>query len=178
MKKPYLLTLVLLFLSFSLSAQNDNNSEGFRDDTSKVTSEPLVIINGEISSTGVKWLDPNSIESISILKDRPATEVYGEAGRNGVILVTIKDKLRSYTNTDRLEDISSQQGTFRGDPFSKALVIINGEVSSTGLKWINPDKIKSISVLKDKSATAVFGEAGKNGVIIVTADDLPATLLR
>ena len=33
-------------------------------------------------------LDPNSIESISILKGLSATTLYGSAGRNGVILVT------------------------------------------------------------------------------------------
>ena len=35
-------------------------------------------------------LDPNSIESISILKGLSATTLYGSAGRNGVILVTTK----------------------------------------------------------------------------------------
>ncbi len=36
-------------------------------------------------------LDPNNIESISILKGLSATVLYGEAGRNGVILVTTKN---------------------------------------------------------------------------------------
>ena len=35
-------------------------------------------------------LDPNNIENISILKGLSATTLYGEAGRNGVILVTTK----------------------------------------------------------------------------------------
>ena len=35
-------------------------------------------------------LDPNSIESISVLKGLSATTLYGSAGRNGVILVTTK----------------------------------------------------------------------------------------
>lgn len=35
-------------------------------------------------------MDPNSIESISILKGLSATTLYGSAGRNGVILVTTK----------------------------------------------------------------------------------------
>lgn len=35
-------------------------------------------------------LDPNSIESISILKGLSATTLYGSAGRNGVVLVTTK----------------------------------------------------------------------------------------
>ena len=35
------------------------------------------------------------------------------------------------------------------------------------LSKLVPDHIKSISVLKDKSAQAVYGDKGKNGVIIV-----------
>jgi TonB-linked SusC/RagA family outer membrane protein len=36
-------------------------------------------------------LDPNNIESISILKGLSATTIYGEYGRNGVILITTKN---------------------------------------------------------------------------------------
>jgi TonB-linked SusC/RagA family outer membrane protein len=35
-------------------------------------------------------IDPNNIESVSILKGLAATTLYGEAGRNGVILITTK----------------------------------------------------------------------------------------
>ena len=35
-------------------------------------------------------LDPNNIESISVLKGFSATVLYGEQGRNGVILITTK----------------------------------------------------------------------------------------
>jgi TonB family protein len=48
------------------------------------------------------------------------------------------------------------------------LIIIDGVVNENGLKNINPNQISTISVLKNKSATAVFGEKGENGVIIVT----------
>ncbi|WP_192347265.1 Spy/CpxP family protein refolding chaperone [Algoriphagus sp. Y33] len=43
----------------------------------------------------------------------------------------------------------------------------NGMEQVKELKDINPEDIKSIEVLKDKSATDVFGEKGKNGVIII-----------
>lgn len=51
-------------------------------------SKPLIIVDGverEWSS-----LDPNEVESISVLKDASATAVYGAQGANGVILVTTK----------------------------------------------------------------------------------------
>ncbi|WP_294553371.1 M56 family metallopeptidase [uncultured Bacteroides sp.] len=50
------------------------------------------------------------------------------------------------------------------------LVIIDGKeaLEKDALSKITPDRIKSFSILKDKSATAVYGEKGKNGVIVVT----------
>jgi len=48
------------------------------------------------------------------------------------------------------------------------LIVIDGFPSSTGLETINPDDVESISVLKDASATSLYGSRAANGVIIVT----------
>lgn len=42
------------------------------------------------------------------------------------------------------------------------------KINATNMKNINPDDIESIEVLKNKSATDIFGEDGANGVIIIT----------
>jgi TonB-linked SusC/RagA family outer membrane protein len=46
---------------------------------------PLVIVDGIVSS--LDYLDPNSIESITVLKDAASTSIYGVRGANGVIVV-------------------------------------------------------------------------------------------
>src|SRR6056297_347172 len=51
-------------------------------------SQPLMIVDGVERS--FMQLDPNEIESISVLKDASATAVYGVRGANGVIIVTTK----------------------------------------------------------------------------------------
>jgi len=49
------------------------------------------------------------------------------------------------------------------------LVVIDGIVGqSVGLDMINPQDIESIDILKDASATAIYGARGGNGVILVT----------
>ena len=54
---------------------------------------PLYILNGkEISGTEMKKLDPNNIQSINVLKDKSATEKYGDKGANGVIEITLKEQ--------------------------------------------------------------------------------------
>ena len=44
----------------------------------------------------------------------------------------------------------------------------DGETSSSPLSTIDPNDIESIDVLKDASATAIYGSRGSNGVIIIT----------
>ena len=50
---------------------------------------------GQTSSSRFLDLDPNNIESISVLKGLAATVTYGDQGRNGVILVTTKGGSKS-----------------------------------------------------------------------------------
>lgn len=51
--------------------------------------EPLWVIDGVVGASSAD-LNPNDIESISILKDGSATALYGSRGANGVIQVTTK----------------------------------------------------------------------------------------
>ena len=53
------------------------------------TQEPLVMVDG-IETSNYNNIDPNEIESLSILKDASSTAVYGVRGANGVILITTK----------------------------------------------------------------------------------------
>ena len=53
---------------------------------------PLCIIDGkEVDIKVMKALDPGAIQSISVLKDKAATEIYGDKGKNGVLVITLKD---------------------------------------------------------------------------------------
>ncbi len=52
----------------------------------------LYIVDGVIESKKVlNTLDPKSIESINVLKGQSATALYGEKGKNGVIIITTKN---------------------------------------------------------------------------------------
>jgi TonB-linked SusC/RagA family outer membrane protein len=56
------------------------------------TASPLILIDGvESSSTTLARLQPDDIQSFSILKDAAAAALYGARGANGVIMVTTKE---------------------------------------------------------------------------------------
>ncbi len=49
------------------------------------------------------------------------------------------------------------------------LFVVDGiPLTTGGIEYLNPNDIESIDVLKDASATAIFGSRGANGVVIVT----------
>jgi len=62
----------------------------------KDAEKPLVVMDGKaVSFEKLNEIDPNSIETINIVKDASATVLYGEKGKNGVILLTTKKKWKS-----------------------------------------------------------------------------------
>jgi TonB family protein len=75
---------------------------------------------------------------------------------------------------DKKEDVRLNGGIKIHDPKgimnSNPLYILDGkEITKEQLeKAITPEEIDNISVLKNESATAVYGEKGKNGVVIIT----------
>lgn len=54
-------------------------------------TEPLFVIDGvPMGNSSFRSINPNDIESITVLKDAGATSIYGNRGANGVIVVTTK----------------------------------------------------------------------------------------
>jgi TonB-dependent SusC/RagA subfamily outer membrane receptor len=60
---------------------------------------PLYVINGvpvqKNTNNPVQNINPNEIESISILKDKSAVSLYGKEGEDGVVLITTKSGISS-----------------------------------------------------------------------------------
>ncbi len=58
----------------------------------KSSAAPLMIVNGkEITKDLFSKISPDQIESISVFKEGAALKTYGERGKNGVIVVTLKN---------------------------------------------------------------------------------------
>nr|WP_298997578.1 TonB-dependent receptor [uncultured Allomuricauda sp.] len=84
-------------------------------------SQPLIVIDGvpitdtesslnQGGNTGINplsFVNPNDIESLTVLKDAGATSIYGSRGANGVILITTKKGRRGEKTTVTL-DVNTQ----------------------------------------------------------------------
>lgn len=54
------------------------------------STSPLIVLDGSVYNGSLSSLNPNDMESISMLKDASASSLYGARGANGVILMTSK----------------------------------------------------------------------------------------
>jgi TonB-linked SusC/RagA family outer membrane protein len=72
-----------LFIVDGVPFSTDTNSQGRQGDRND-------FVNGNNGSSRFLDLDPNSIESVNVLKGLAAATLYGSQGRNGVVLITTK----------------------------------------------------------------------------------------
>lgn len=161
-------------------------------------NQPLFVLNGSIvSQDEFQTLNPNTIETINVLKDASATSLYGEKAEHGVIIVTtkagkagdyivenkekVKIELRGTAeNTEVRETTGKTAGiVLRGkaktvnisgvDNETNALWVIDGKVvTEEERQQLDPDTIKTVTVMRDATATGKYGSAAKNGVIEIT----------
>ena len=111
------------------------------------SSSPLILIDGV--ERDMTTIDPNEIESLSVLKDASATAVFGVRGANGVILITSKrgseskPKL-SFDLNSTVETISRMPevlGSYEALKLRNYAVIQTGPTAADAWSYFVPDAI-------------------------------------
>lgn len=110
-------------------------------------------LTGAVSSVGAETIEKVPVTTLDqALQGRAAgvqvTNNDGAPGGNMTVLIRGVGSLASYGNGP--------------------LYVVDGYPVSSGINNINPDDIESIQVLKDASATAIYGIRAANGVVLVT----------
>jgi len=137
-------------------------------------AEVVVVAYGTQKKTNVT----GAVSTIkgNILEDRPVASVdRALQGLAAGVQVSSSNGQPGAATDIRIRGVNSLNGTSQSP-----LWVIDGNVnslqgdltsnttSSNALSTLNPDDIESISILKDASATALYGSQAANGVIIVT----------
>ncbi|HTN07356.1 TonB-dependent receptor [Agriterribacter sp.] len=121
-----------------VTVMQDNGQPGKDQGTIRVrgigtlsNSDAMVVVDGVVSS--MNDINPNDIESITVLKDAASASIYGSRASNGVILVTTK-KGRSGTVINYNGYIGKQQATRLPDfvPSWKAATFYNEALMNEG----------------------------------------------
>lgn len=110
-----------------------------------------------------------SVVSVSeeTLKEVPAPNLVNQLkGRAAGVTVVSNGSTPGSQGSIRIRGNRSLT-TGNGDGLDGPLVVVDG-IPYGGLNDINPDDIASLEILKDASATAIYGSRGAGGVILVT----------
>lgn len=103
-----------------------------------------------------------SVKADEVIKNTPTGNISDALqGRLAGVSVVSGSGNPAVDNTIRVRGINSVSAE------TGPLVVVDGFIGGS-LKTLNPSDILSIEILKDASATAVYGSRGANGVILVT----------
>lgn len=131
----------------------NKSKESYTGAVTTISSKELKMFRGQNMLATLKNIDPafNVLQSNEFGSDP-----------NRLPEVNIRGNSSLPTNLDQLNEETSQQ-------LNAPLVIMDGfEISLQKLLDFNDDEIENISILKDASATAIYGSRGANGVIVLT----------
>ena len=131
-------------------------------------------LTGAISSIKTKATDATQFSSVdALMRGRAAGIQVVQAGGDpgGAISVKIRglNSLRGDNEPLYVVDgvIVNNVTSDNSDPFASKTAN-SGQTRQSGLTGINPQDVESIEILKDASATAIYGSRGANGVVLIT----------
>ena len=122
-------------------------------DVKKDGDQEVIIING-------KKVSPDAIIEEEI-------EIKNGSGTNFIFVGAPTDKKDKDVEIEIIKEEDSKI-VFNNSNNKKPLIIIDGKiVTQSKMDKLDADKIESVSVLKGASATEIYGDKGKDGVIII-----------
>jgi len=117
-----------------------------------------------VKSDAIDQIKPVSFEGGLAARASGVQVVQSEGGPGAGFKIRVRGGTSINASNDPLYVIDGF--AIAGDPQSTAVGI--GNSSTSPLASIDPSTIESIEVLKDASATAIYGSRGANGVILIT----------
>jgi len=148
------------YVSQSVNVDNKKNIDIVLVDDNKILDEVVVVGYGTMKKRDVTG-SVISVDNAVLKRTGQATVLGALKGQTpGVIVTQVNGKLGTgYSIEVRGKNSISKAS----DP----LVIVDGIIGAD-MNALNPADIEKIDVLKDVSATAIYGSRGANGVVIVT----------
>lgn len=156
-------------LMFSYVGMADQTVELKGRNNIKVTLKPSAVALEEVVAIGyatVKRKDLTgsvaSVKGEDMLKTPGGDPTQALAGRVSGVQIVMTDGQPGASPSVRVRGgISITQS-------NEPLYVIDGMPSEDGMSNLNPGDIETIDVLKDASATAIYGSRGANGVVVIT----------
>jgi TonB-linked SusC/RagA family outer membrane protein len=147
--------------------------------TQEVNVSNRMVVNVSLSED-VKNLDEVIMVGYGVQRKSDVTGAISKIGEKEMKAMPVQNPLQAMQGKIAGVDITSNERPgeigsirIRGERSLTAsnapLFVVDGiPLQGTGIENLNPNDIQSIEVLKDASATAIYGSRGANGVVLVT----------
>ncbi|MEV4886724.1 TonB-dependent receptor [Chitinophaga ginsengisegetis] len=148
-------------------------------ETVKKLDEVIVVGYGEVRKGDLTG-SVASIRSEELLKSNPVTLEQGLQGRVAGVAVTQTDGAPGSGMSIQIRGSNSIMGGTEPLYVIDGVPVVSDNATTPGslslsevqqvnkLSFLNPQDIESIDILKDASATAIYGSRGANGVVMIT----------
>ena len=77
------------------------------------SSTPLYVVDGIPYNGSISAINPNDIESLTVLKDASAAALYGSRGANGVVMITTKKGTAGHTNINFKAEVGFESRAYK-----------------------------------------------------------------
>ena len=136
---------------FNITLQEDNTS----------LDEVVVVGYGTMKKSDISG-SVASVNTSDMLKRTPTNIAQGLQGAAPGVMVTMQDGAPDANAAVRIRGVATINGN------AAPLYVVDGVQVGTNANFLNPSDIESIEILKDASATAIYGAAGANGVVMIS----------
>ena len=167
---------------YAISVQDPNailnvSFIGYQTQTVRIAGRKLVTITLEDDETALKdivivgygTMKKNDVtgavsvvDTKEMMKKVPTNIAQALQGLAGGVYVSQQDGAPEANTQIRIRGV----GTVFGSPLP--LYVVDGVKVGTNANFLNPADIETLEILKDASATAIYGSEGANGVIMIT----------
>ena len=157
-------TLVVSYVGYetqNVKAQGNAPLNIVLAEDNKVLEDVVVVGYGTMKKSDISG-SVATINKEQMERKVPQNVAQALQGAAAGVMVTAQDGGPGSASAIRIRGI----GTINGD--AQPLYVVDGVQCGTNADFVNPSDIESIEVLKDASASAIYGSAGANGVIMIT----------
>jgi len=138
-----------------------NNITVVLKEDAQMLSDVVVVGYGTMKKSDISG-SVATVDQEAVMKRIPTNIGQALQGAAAGVMVTQNDGTPDGNAAIRIRGV----GTINGD--ASPLYVVDGVQVGNNANFVNPSDIERIEILKDASATAIYGSAGANGVVMIT----------
>ena len=149
------------YVSQSVPVSGRSNITVVLSEDATTLSDVVVIGYGTMKKSDISG-SVASVNTEQMMRRMPSNIAQGLQGAAPGVMVTMQDGAPDANAAVRIRGVATINGN------AAPLYVVDGVQVGTNANFLNPSDIESIEILKDASATAIYGAAGANGVVMIT----------